>query len=786
MTAMPPPPLPPLSYPRNWNAQPASGTWTMPQSAASMVSPGGQDTWAHRGVQANRYQLQQSNPNIVVPEQDGPERYSSTLYETPYDQTQNMISTGTMTNPYTGEMFETFENQLPPPNTTKGSILKSQLTQANPKLLHAQGGYNSHNPPPRKKEQPGYVFNPVNPRGGSNPFGDAVYAPQISQRVHQMVSRDIFNNRDGDYSVERGMIGERPKNKFGLVPRLRFMPYIGAANELSKGEYMPAPANRPTDLRKREEFTGKWFNRKAHPVLAREVGPTCFVNGVEPITYSPMTTDRSGPMRADLEQNYIPAAHLEVGQIVNSQPLSKVRHSGGQTSRLAAGPSSGEQQQPTMPTDLSRTMNAGPLNHNIIGPVALANATSGVIIPNEISLRPTQKSQASFPIVGVDTGITSVPIMPTGDLRPTLKSQSGLPTVGVDTGIQSLPIIATERKLRSTLKSQSGLPTVGVDTGIQSLPIIATERKLRSTLKLQSGLPIVGIDPGIQSLPIVVADRRLRPEKQLVPNPTALASMPNVGVLISAKNLRPTLKNPRALPTGGDIRSIPNVGIIMSEANLRQTQKFTPTLPVGPICDSNFSAGIVIADTSLRATLKTAAMENPFRVGNSDAMAEQRRLTHDTLARQTQKGTFAALPAGPIQMAEDGSYIVIDKSGKKKTCRTKQEAQTYQMGVEGKDMAQSLIKPLVSSIQHRGKKATYYFPALSMTPEAANGTSARIVQPLLRQRGWSLEETPNRQMLPDAPSTMGQYTRTPIGESTRVPMRSFTDAIDLCDEEQDI
>ena len=276
-------------------------------SQVCMASGGEQENWAHRGVREDRYPGERgAREQAIKSEPYGVEPYSRSLYQTPYDATKNLISTGTLVNSYTREIHETFENQLPPPNTTKGVIPAYQLKQPNTRLLHSQGGFNHHNPPPRKKEQPGYVFNPVSARGGSNPFGDATYSNKILARLKEQASRDIFNNRNGDQVVIPSMNGERPKNKFGLVDRVRYMPYVPPTNELDRRGWVSIPEDQNTNLTKREQYTGQWFKRKDPVLVTRDVYPNTFVNGIEAISWIPINSEHSGPQRSDQEQRYIP------------------------------------------------------------------------------------------------------------------------------------------------------------------------------------------------------------------------------------------------------------------------------------------------------------------------------------------------------------------------------------------------------------------------------------------------------------------------------------------------
>lgn len=242
------------------------------------LAPGEQDLWAHIGVASNRYLGKTRPSSIYMKTPDvATEPFTQSLYATPTDSQQNLISAGVMTNPYTGESYECFENQLPPGNTDR-SLTRTQLQNIQPRLLHLQGSYNTHNPPPRKIEHDGSVFKPVSARGGANPFGPQLYSKPISDRLTDIAIRSTYNNRNGDQVVEPAIARERPANFFGLQPRIRFNPYVVPTNELVGGTYTPPVETQGVDTRQREEFTGAMFSTKQralmknHPWLAE--GPS--------------------------------------------------------------------------------------------------------------------------------------------------------------------------------------------------------------------------------------------------------------------------------------------------------------------------------------------------------------------------------------------------------------------------------------------------------------------------------------------------------------------------------
>ena len=342
-----------------------------------MAGVGEQDVLAHLNVSQNRYTGEKPvGETYIAPINRDLEPYTTSLYETPYDTTQNLISTGILYNTYTGEAFETFENQLPPPNTTKGQMADYQLQQINPRLLYMNGGYNHHNPPPRKQELLSESFNPVDIKGGSNPWGPQLYSAQVRDEMQKMASRDIYNNRNGDYAVEPSMHGDKPQGYFGLVPRNQYRPYIPPTQEINMEGRMQTAENLNPDLTKREQYTGEVFSRKAHVLVAnRAVIPNQLINGVEAVAQIPITTEHGNTERSILVQAYITPAfidgathmhttflgdrvgHVNAGQMnplgpvdySNAQPTTVVidrevhgRTASAQTFRLAGNPQNQE------------------------------------------------------------------------------------------------------------------------------------------------------------------------------------------------------------------------------------------------------------------------------------------------------------------------------------------------------------------------------------------------------------------------------------------------------------
>jgi hypothetical protein len=199
----------------------------------------GEDQYAHRMTYMNNWFNEDNGEILIQPPKTIQSKYigsySDELFKTPIDNTENKISTGIMTNPYTGEMYETFENAMPPPNTDK-YIPADRFEMANPKLLQMFGGVNDHAPKPKKKEVcldvPGTDF-------GNNVWGDQLYEEERRKRMFEIVNRELWNSRNGDYSTTSSVAKEKPAGFVGVQQMYRALPYLPPTQELDSHNYIP-------------------------------------------------------------------------------------------------------------------------------------------------------------------------------------------------------------------------------------------------------------------------------------------------------------------------------------------------------------------------------------------------------------------------------------------------------------------------------------------------------------------------------------------------------------------
>lgn len=195
-----------------------SNEFLTPRRTLNMNRPPSNKVFPPLGIPGNKYKqpyIRHAMKNVRNHE------YCPEMYMTPYDRTPNKIATGVLTNPYTGEVFQTFEEGMPLPQKND-SLLPSQLKVTNPKLVQLQGGIDYNAPPPSKQE---IAQNVPLINGGPNVWGDALYQPQLRQWFDQRATIQQWNNRNGilpNYGIQK----EHPAGFIGPeVNYLRPVPY---------------------------------------------------------------------------------------------------------------------------------------------------------------------------------------------------------------------------------------------------------------------------------------------------------------------------------------------------------------------------------------------------------------------------------------------------------------------------------------------------------------------------------------------------------------------------------
>lgn len=147
--------------------------------------------------------------------------YAPALYDSPTLDSDRRISTGVMMNAWTGQLHETFESDLPPPNTDK-SLTPGQFERTNPKLVAMKGGRDPNRDYQSKRELCQRI---PGDDGGGSVFGDALYADRRREEMQQRANRTVFMNRGGDVSVQAAW-DRKPVGYVGWQRAYNFFPYL--------------------------------------------------------------------------------------------------------------------------------------------------------------------------------------------------------------------------------------------------------------------------------------------------------------------------------------------------------------------------------------------------------------------------------------------------------------------------------------------------------------------------------------------------------------------------------
>ena len=620
------------------------GVTTNSQQLNTLV-PDGQAVRDHRQTTRNRYPGQ-VRPSVIhaMPSSMKGADFTQSLFATPTDMQENLISTGILANPYTGEEYEIFENQMPPP-TTDRSLLKSQLQNINPRLLHLQGGYNHHCPPPRKSEQDGSVFSPVSAHNGPNTFGPQLYTKAINERLRDMVIRSTYNNRNGDQVVEPAIAKERPANRYGLVPRLRFDPYLTPTNNL-EGAYEAPPEVIGVDTRKREEYTGKMYNTKPKPQLKNRVfnqgggvegGFTHTESDHIPTQRAGMLTVPAGPdfnvgMRQDqtwVMRNTQTLCAMPVGMVTGT-PLPAPRSS---EVRFTS--------QPTLPCVPTAPMTAGtaPMTQgthsaSLKGPALQAPAAPVT----------GQPAPSSIPVTTTRSGPQTIDAMPVGGMSG-LQGQATLATASARPGPQvlgsvpsGLPTSADAQAVLATETMKLGPQVIGnVPDAMPQIGLVAQAMVPMETMGLGPqvigcapvGLPVGQIAPA--AVPTTMSILATRPGSLpgSLPTGTAAARVPVIEKEVIFAQ-RPDVPLPSAPMSAESLGS--NIGATMEMRTLQLRERMfgashtaNPTATIGELTTGEFAPlnenrGVCESDYQIGVSTNPEGVGSGSRAINPDSV----------------------------------------------------------------------------------------------------------------------------------------------------------------------
>lgn len=281
--------------------------------------------------------------------------------ETVYYCDENMVSTGYMYDNVTGQYVETFENKLPPPNTTKGALTRDNLDQVHPRLIHLNGGVDHSREPIERKEQ---FADPVGPDVSFDMYS------KVLQHQAQFASRDLYNNQNGNYSVQGQISRETPWGYDGMQPNFRFLPHMPQTHQLSTdGRQYGSDSTSLTDI---TQHQGEISIKKNPALLSRSEKPTNLRNGVEAVSLIPIVRQSDGDATV---QTYIPTiASSEFSAVVQGSQSST------NTKRDFVAPISHPQQESTQVLVSSVSASLKPEQSLMVAPTAPVSMQSDPLV----------------------------------------------------------------------------------------------------------------------------------------------------------------------------------------------------------------------------------------------------------------------------------------------------------------------------------------------------------------------------------------------------------------------
>lgn len=242
----PPAPLPP-PIPEDDNTGGALGTpepsqfgcWILPQHPRLPTGGSQQAIWDRSATAAK----------TQIAAQEAPTGQGSTLaaydertWKTPFEVSQDVVSTGALINTYTGEVSEVYENCLPPPDREGGDPVR-EWKNADLRLQAAQGFE-------LRKLQKREIEEPL-PAADSGPIMDNATFRQmqaVALESDERCARDKYFNRNDLVPTDPQMT-TNPMGFRGLHNMMRINPYIPATQELDNKNWAPNSAPIPTTAR---------------------------------------------------------------------------------------------------------------------------------------------------------------------------------------------------------------------------------------------------------------------------------------------------------------------------------------------------------------------------------------------------------------------------------------------------------------------------------------------------------------------------------------------------------
>jgi hypothetical protein len=208
------------------------GCWTLPQMAKVPTGGNQQIVWDRNPTAAKTQiaarQAPAGSESTLAP-------YDEKTWRTPFEVSQDVVVSGALINTYTGEVAETYEDAMPPPDRTAGELGDLPQEWKNASLrLHAAQGYEPRKLQKREIEQP-------LPAGDSGPIlANATYrqAQEVSLESCERGARDQYFNCNELVPTEP-LMTTNPFGFSGFQNMIRINPYLPVTQELDSKDWAP-------------------------------------------------------------------------------------------------------------------------------------------------------------------------------------------------------------------------------------------------------------------------------------------------------------------------------------------------------------------------------------------------------------------------------------------------------------------------------------------------------------------------------------------------------------------
>jgi hypothetical protein len=206
-----------------------AGCWLIPQEPTHRLATGAQ---RQNTLTRSPFDARSQPAALTAPTGGYTGDYNEELWQTEWANAEPVVSTGAILNPYTGEIAETFESAIPPPDRRGGDQAR-EMKNKQLRLDWANGGQLQKHV--RKDlEQP----LPAADSGPISEYQTGVQSGRIKLEALHRGERSAYGNRN-DELLQLPQMARNPYGYIGLQNMVRTRPIPATTNQLSNGGYVP-------------------------------------------------------------------------------------------------------------------------------------------------------------------------------------------------------------------------------------------------------------------------------------------------------------------------------------------------------------------------------------------------------------------------------------------------------------------------------------------------------------------------------------------------------------------